>query len=201
MIQAMSDIDHQYYNIVKNGYAPTNEMMIESKQKMAELNRRWQQFMTYYKAARKNRFNANQEVEKAGKVYTAAQKARSKHYDKMSEALKESNAATKQYRADYSDYHNAKVGLGSAKDSLKEHMWKTGMLGGLGFLTIGVPYILRNQQRQSDKYAALEQAGEMDPANGWYEAALYDEMDDNFDKINAKVKEAKKKYETKSKSK
>ena len=199
MIQAMSDIDHQYYNIVKNGYAPTDEMMIESKQKMAELNRRWQQFMTYYKAARKNRFEANQEVEKAGKVYTAAQKARSKHYDKMSEALKESNATSKKYRADYSDYHNAKVHWRSAKDSLKEHLWKTGMLGGVGFLTIGAPYILRNQQRQSDKYAALEQAGEMNPANGWYEAALYDELDDDSVKINEKIKEAKKKYESKNK--
>jgi len=41
----------------------------------------------------------------------------------------------------------------------------------------------------------------MNPSNGWYEAALYDELDGDFDKIDEKVKEAKKKYETKSKNK
>jgi hypothetical protein len=39
----------------------------------------------------------------------------------------------------------------------------------------------------------------MDPTNGWYEAALYDELDDDSAKINAKIKEAKKKYESKNK--
>ena len=57
------------------------------------------------------------------------------------------------------------------------------------------------KRRQAIMKAALEQAGEMDPTNGYYEAVLYDELNGNQVEVNKKVEEAKKKYETKSKNK
>ena len=197
----MEDLDYQYNSMIKSGYSPTDEAMIKNRQRMAELNRRWQQFMTYYKTARKNRYNAKQELEKANKVYNKAQRVVSKHSSKVNKAFREYNNTRIQRRTAYIDYDRAKLLYREDKESLKEHLLKFGVMSIPGFLTMGLPNLVRNQNRQSDKYAALEQAGELNPTNGYYEATLYDELNGNQVEINKKVEEAKKKYETKSKNK
>ena len=197
----MTDLDYQYNSMIKSGYSPTDEAMIKNRQRMSELNRRWQQFMTYYKTARKNKYNANQELEKANKIYNKAQKAASKHSSKVNKAFKEYNTTRIQRITAYNDYDRAKIMYRQAKESFRDHLWKSGAFSTLGFLTIGLPNLSRYQDRQFDKNAALEQAGEMNPTNGYYEAALYDELNGNQVEVNKRIEEAKKKYETKSKNK
>ena len=201
IIADMADLDYQYNSMIKSGYSSTDEAMIKNRQRISELNRRWQQFMTYYKTARKNKYNANQELEKANKVYNKAQRIASKHFSKANKAFKEYNTTYIQRRTAYNDYDRAKNLYRENKQFLKEHLWKFGAMGIPGFLTIGLPNLVRYQNRQFDKNAALEQAGKMDPTNGYYKAALYDELNGNQVEVNKKVEEAKKKYETKSKNK
>lgn len=65
------------------------------------------------------------------------------------------------------------------------------------------PYLLRKEGQKRHRYAAMEQAGEMNLANGWYESELYDEEDEANDStwniIDEKVKIAKDKYKSKHK--
>ena len=202
--ETMSRISREYNQILRNGYIPDEQYMATYKENLTGLSKQWRELMKYYKAARKNLFRDNQALEVAGGAYRRAQKAKIKHYDTMDEAYRVYRDAGQKYNAAHSKTERAKWDINHAKDSLKEHLQMWGILGGgAGFMFLGIPYILREQQRKHHKLANMEYAGDLNPNNGYYESELYDEEDEWNDSIenvvNGKVKLAKDKYKSKHK--
>ena len=166
------------------------------KKQISEGNRKWTEYIKLYKQLRAGRYQKLIESRKADSAWGKAEKASNAQRDKVRILSTKTSEAKRAYNRAVSEEDWARGDIRRAKSDFKTHLQGLAITGGVGGFVFGLPYFIQKSNQKWDDYAVQEYRGDMDPDNGFYEMALYDEGIDE-DTIKKLLAEAKVRYNQK----